>query len=89
MPYIKQTERDVIGTLDYRQALVATPGQLNFAITKICHEYIKTQPFCYTTLNEVIGVLECAKQELYRMVVAPYENMKQAENGCISELDKS
>lgn len=88
MPYIKQTERDVIGPLDYRQIPITTPGQLNFVITKLCHHYIKDRQFCYATLNEVIGVLECAKQELYRTIVAPYEDKKRKENGSISELDK-
>jgi hypothetical protein len=87
MPYIKSGQRDVIGPLDYRQVPITSVGELNFAISKLCHEYIKQTAFRYTTLNEVIGVLECAKQELYRMVVAPYENKKQAENGSISELD--
>lgn len=84
MPYIKQYKRDGL------EPIVAptTPGELNYVITSLCHQYIQENGLCYATLNEVIGVLECAKQELYRMVVAPYENMKQAENGCMSELDK-
>jgi len=32
-------------------------------------------------INEVIGVLECAKLELYRRVAAPYEERKRIENG--------
>jgi len=35
----------------------------------------------YATLNTVIGVLECAKLELYRRVVADYEDQKCEENG--------
>ncbi len=31
--------------------------------------------------NAVVGALECAKLELYRRMVAPYENGKIAENG--------
>lgn len=79
MPYIRRSSRDITEPM--------TPGGLNFMITKLCHEYIQRHGLEYTTLNEVIGVLECAKQELYRMVAAPYENMKQTENGAISELD--
>jgi hypothetical protein len=63
------------------------PGELNYIITTLVHSYIERKGLCYTTLNEAIGVLECAKLELYRMVVAPYENGKQSENGPISELD--
>jgi hypothetical protein len=32
-------------------------------------------------VNEAIGVLECAKLELYRRVAAPYEDEKIAESG--------
>ena len=35
----------------------------------------------YTHVNEAVGVLECAKLELYRRVAAPYEDEKIAENG--------
>jgi len=28
-----------------------------------------------------VGVLECAKMELYRRVAAPYEDKKKEENG--------
>lgn len=35
----------------------------------------------YDSLNAVIGVLECAKQEFYRRAAVPYENQKITENG--------
>ena len=35
----------------------------------------------YSKINALIGVLECAKLELYRRVAAPYENDKIDENG--------
>jgi len=63
------------------------PGELNYVITTLVHSYIRRNSLRYSTLNAVIGVLECAKLELYRMVAAPYENGKQMENGPISELD--
>jgi hypothetical protein len=36
-----------------------------------------------------MGVMLCAGLEFYRTVVAPYENVKAAENGYVSELDKT
>lgn len=68
--------------------LLNNPGTLNFVITRICHNYIRDMGLKYITLNEVIGVLECAKQELYRQVAAKYEDQKKIEHGNISELDK-
>ena len=35
----------------------------------------------YARINELIGVLECAKLELYRRIAVPYEDTKIAENG--------
>lgn len=81
MPYIKQEER--CGFFDK----VEHPGTLDYLITMAIHEYIKQKGLSYTTLNEAIGVLECAKLELYRMIAAPYEDKKKRENGAISSLD--
>ena len=38
----------------------------------------------YSNLNEMIGALECCKQEYYRAIVGPYEDMKIDENGDVS-----
>ena len=87
MPYVNQQERNVLKKrID--GLMVVNPGTLNFAITRLCHNYIQDRKLCYNVLNEVIGVLECAKQELYRQVASPYEDKKKTENGNISELDK-
>jgi len=53
----------------------------------IIHGYVQEHGLCYKTLNEVIGVLECAGQEFYRKVVVPYEDLKRLKNGPVSELD--
>lgn len=87
MPYIKKQYRQFAETL-INQLMFSRPGLLNFVVTKVCHRYIKQVGLCYATLNEVIGVLECAKQELYRQVAAPYEDVKKAENGSVSDLDR-
>jgi len=84
MPYIPEEDRK---ELQNGFPFQNTPGELNFVITERCHEYIKLNGLRYTTLNEVIGVLECCKQEFYRQVVSPYEDKKKAENGPISPLD--
>jgi len=89
MPYIKKEQRTMIDVLleEVRQYL-EVPGQLNYAITKLCHEYIRSRGVSYTVLNEVHGALHCADAELYRSVTAPYEDKKIAENGPVSELDR-
>jgi hypothetical protein len=84
MPYIADSCREILLPLPEP----ATVGQLNYVVSKITHGYIEYYGLNYDTINAVIGVLECAKLELYRMVAAPYENQKQAENGPISGLDE-
>jgi hypothetical protein len=81
MPYIRQEDRrkfeDAINNLQ----LPADAGELNYLLTYICDAYLQQKGKRYTNLNEVIGVLECAKQEFYRRVAAPYEDGKISENG--------
>lgn len=78
MPYIKPQDRVKI-LLDEEN--ISTPGDLNYFISNLINWYILQKGKSYSTLNEVIGVLECAKLELYRRVAAPYEDLKIDENG--------
>jgi hypothetical protein len=78
MPYIKQIRRDDI---DMRGDLPANAGELNYAITVLCIEYLTTRGKCYASINNVLGALEGAKQEFYRRVAAPYEDTKIKDNG--------
>jgi hypothetical protein len=83
MPYIEQKYREEIGEcLLGRQPLNA--GELNYVLTSIINAYLEedlTGRKGYSKLNEIIGVLECAKLELYRRVCVPYENDKIHQNG--------
>jgi hypothetical protein len=61
--------------------LPSDAGELNYLISRIVDTYIQVKGKNYQNLNEVIGVLECVKQEYYRRIAAPYEDKKIAENG--------
>jgi len=92
MPYITKLDRSHVDPhlnnfLSYVD-IANSPGRLNYIITAICHDYLQRSDFKYKDLNEVLGVLESAKLELYRQVVAKYEDKKREENGSISGLDK-
>lgn len=78
MPYIKKEVRDII---DSQKLLPHFPGELNYKISSIIDQYIEDCSLSYTVLNEVIGVLECIKLEIYRRIVAPYEDNKLHDNG--------
>lgn len=85
MPYIEKDRR--LWLTGEGCELPTNCGELNFVITTLLHDYLKEVGLKYKTINEVIGVLECAKIEIYRMIAAPYEDKKRVENGPISELD--
>ncbi len=79
MPYIIPEARERIQS-DGDEAIL-TPGELNYAVTCTVMNYLDRAGISYSTMNEVIGVLECAKLELYRRMVVPYEQKKIEENG--------
>lgn len=73
----------------------ATVGQLNYLITSICLAYARginkeaevfPEVITYSLGNDIIGALECAKQEFYRRQLAPYEDRKALDNGDIQWL---
>ena len=81
MPYLAPNRRLEI---DEWSATPSTPGELNYVITRQTHDYLRLKGLSYANINEVVGVLECAKQEFYRRIVAPYEDEKMRENGDIA-----
>lgn len=77
MPYVDKASRDRMNEPD---GFPSTAGELNYFITNTVRDYLGHNPR-YDDLNEVVGVLESAKLELYRRMVAPYETRKCKENG--------
>jgi hypothetical protein len=75
MPYIEERFRKRL-----KESYPVTSGELNYVITKIINEYVGGRR-SYSVYNEIIGVLECAKQEFYRRVVSLYEDKKKEDNG--------
>jgi hypothetical protein len=53
-------------------------GALNYTVTRMLKSIY---PHRYFHFNRAIGVLECIKQEFYRVDVGPYEDVKSAESG--------
>lgn len=79
MPYIVQARRPQL-TSEF--VVPQNAGELNFVITKLCLAYMdRIGGKSYPNLNEVVGVLECAKLEFYRRAAAPYEDVKIEQHG--------
>lgn len=76
MPYIPQSDRERV-----LMNGPASPGELNYAITKLLTDYVAAAGLRYATINDCLGALMGAQQEFYRRVAVPYEDKKAMENG--------
>lgn len=90
MPYIPQENREILNDkmqklTNYINTNQISIGEMNFIISSILNTYIqkksKDSTFNYNVCNSLVGVLECAKLELYRQVIEDYEDQKINENG--------
>ncbi|MEJ2696961.1 MAG: hypothetical protein P8013_09970 [Candidatus Sulfobium sp.] len=83
MPYIEIDARKRLESGNRPQ----TAGELNYLITKLVDDYLLEKgEIRYGHLNEAIGVLECAKLELYRRIAAPYEDRKLLQAGDVYHI---
>ena len=81
MPYLKSERKEQLKL----GAVPATPGDLNYLFTKLILEYLDNNGLSYYTINDVVGALECCKQEFYQRLVVPYERLKARTNGDVYE----
>lgn len=78
MPYIPEARRGPLRD----NVTPETVGELNFKLTDLVDDFLgEPEDLTYDRLNAAVGVLECAKLELYRRVVVPYEKRKRAAHG--------
>jgi len=83
MPYISQDQRERI-TNQTSFPPIGNSGQLNYLICKLVLHYLEGRgDYRYQDLNDVLGALEGAKQEVYARIVRPYEDKKIKEHGDI------
>jgi len=92
MPYIRREERERYDeAIDKITSLLLDKfpgdnnrhfqvGDLNYIVSSIVWELFNANP-SYTRGNELVGVVECVKQEFIRRKLNPYEDSKIKENG--------
>jgi hypothetical protein len=92
MPYIKPDDRKKFMVLQYafQEELDKgiSMGDFNYIITSMLNAYIDKIKKSYSVFNALIGMLECAKLELYRRVIAGYEDQKVIDNGDVYTPDE-
>lgn len=82
MPYIKEEDRNKFSEqLELLSKEIENYGDINYVITILLKNFIEKKGERYDTYNSIIGVLECAKLEMYRRNVVVYEDKKIKENG--------
>jgi len=88
MPYIDESQREQFEnclTSLVARMISAEPknraGMMNYCISTLMSKTLSAHGTNYALVNELIGVLECAKLELYRRVASPYEDAKAESNG--------
>ena len=88
MPYSPQKDRikfnQALVTLEDDLTAIGTKplvvGELNYVISSLIWRIFDQLP-SYTLANDLVGVLECVKQEFIRRRLNGYENEKILENG--------
>lgn len=94
MPYINSEKRKNYDSfvLDLAASLKQGKhdnGDLNYCISKLVHEWLILHPdgLRYDAASDAHKAMVCAAAEFYRVVVAPYEDLKSKQNGPVSVLD--
>lgn len=101
MPYIRQPLRDtfdleidgICKIIGNYSDVSNVEGVLNYVITSILanktswYQVLDDDGFRYKHYNSMIGVLECAKQEIYRRMVSKYEDQCIAKHGDIEAFE--
>jgi len=81
MPYIPGKDRIQYDRIINKIPFPLTEGELNYIITRLISNYVKSSGLSYSSINEVLGVLTATKEEFYRRIAAPYEHDKMLLNG--------
>lgn len=82
MPYVSKDRRRHLDR-KLENFFISDVGSMNYVLTKLINNYCHINNLSYRTINDIIGVLECVKQEFYRRVAVEFENKKVKENGDI------
>lgn len=99
MPYINENARQELdncieamveclthGNSVSNEEFIALLGEINYSFTRILTKSMGQTS--YSKIAMVTGVLENVKQEFYRRIASPYEELKIIQNGDIKEYRK-
>lgn len=95
MPYIElEKRRDLHSCRRSDQSknearMPVEAGELAYVITCDCLDFLDAQPKRgFLAFATVIGVLICVVLEIYRRIVAPYEDLAKIRNGDVEGMGR-
>jgi hypothetical protein len=84
MPYISKDQRarfdEIVDKFVAELRNDLSSGDLNYLLSSFIWKLFQNN-LSYSSINQLIGVLECVKLEFYRRQAAPYEDIKLEANG--------
>jgi len=90
MPYISKVDREkydhaisVIVAILSELGDHQVGGHLNYILYSIVKRYLDNKGIKYHRINCLLGSIECCKQEIYRRLAVPYEEIKIKTEGDI------
>jgi len=83
MPYVNQERRGELDlvVISMARADICANGDLNYVLHKFALRHV---PLNYNSIKNYIGELEETIAEIRRKILAPYEEIKEKENGKIT-----
>lgn len=78
MPYLPIDRK---ADLEFGEIFPETAGDLNYAVTMQCLDFLDRSEGRYADYATIVGALECAKLEFYRRALAVYEDECIEHNG--------
>ena len=82
MPYITKDQKIELSI----HRMPENAGELNYIFTRYAVHYLDKKGMKYQHFNDIIGALEGCKMELYRRLVADYEDQKCEDNGDVYQI---
>ena len=83
MPYISAPRREsfALARNTLKTTRIDTIGELEYLLCYMADLYLSQHIMNFDNLNAVVGAFESGKMEVYRRLVAEYEDQKIASNG--------
>lgn len=84
MPYVDKTSRKLMQPIieEFEHNMIdLNKGDLNYLFSRMVSIWVAQHGMNYQTMSDALAALQDCRDEFYRRVVAPYEDIKKVDNG--------